>query len=155
MKIGSHDINGKAISLVLFLLAFAFFVQFYSELFKVFFEGVIRSDLLLKFFIPYVCVAVVAKTALECGRLSWEFSNYAGCIFSMGTLVAALMASSTLLSGLYFQLMYGEVYFKDFGLLDTAAVLIVSSYLLIYAVVQATGMYRDVLFFTSASSVDE
>lgn len=155
MRIGSQVMNGKGLLLVFVLLLMAGFVQIFFKELKYYFDGFIRSDWLLSLAIPYVCVAVLAKSFFESGRDSLTFANYAGCLFSIGTLVTALMASVSLLSGLYFQSVYGELYFKNFGFFDKLSVFVVSSYLFIYAILQATGMYRDVIFLVSASSLDE
>ncbi len=94
----------------------------------------------------YVIVAVVSKNIFLENDQPTNFEVYADSIFSIATYGLAGTTSVTLLKGVFLQHFYGESFFFQFGTLDLATIALVSSYLLIYAGVNTTKMFADVIF---------
>lgn len=81
------------------------------------------------------------------------FEKYSNSIYSIATYGIGGSTSIALLKGLFLQNFYSGDFFKGFSDFDMASMFILSSFLLIYSLLNSTKILWEALFYTSTSEV--
>jgi hypothetical protein len=81
------------------------------------------------------------------------FEKYSNTIYSIGTFGFGGGTSIALLKGIFLQHFYDVEFFKGFSGFDFISMLILTSFLLIYCVLNCTKQLSEAIFYTSASDM--
>lgn len=81
------------------------------------------------------------------------FEKYSNTVYSIATYGIGGSTSIALLKGLFLQNFYEGDFFKGFSSFDMASMFILSSFLLIYSLLNSTKILGEALFYTSVSEV--
>lgn len=152
--------NTKVVVIACILMVVAFCLIFYSETIKEPLKVTLESGVLTILLWVYVIVSVSMHRFLygesernKSSILFVHFGRYAETGFSIGTYGFGGSTSIALLKGLYLQNFYSIKYFKDFSVFDLISMLVLSSFLLIYSLINTTKIFKEVAFYSSAVDV--
>lgn len=155
---GKLRLSRLFVVIVLLILGVTLFL--YKDLAKNAARSVLESNW------PTVVIWLLAAIGVVAGRFFSEepknqsgtfildsFGNYADAVFTVATYGFAGSTSLALLKGLCLQLLFDKIYFSGFGGFDLASIVVVSSFLLYYAVIGTAKQIIEVVFQVEAAAV--
>lgn len=139
-----------------FIMALVFITLLYSQdtLDKV--KATFESGFLPLILWAYVVGAVAMHTSIVIKpkkNVYSFFEKYSNTVYSVTTYGIGGSTSLALLKGLFLQKFYNGDFFKGFSNFDLASMFILSSFLLIYSLLNSTKILWEALFYSSASEV--
>ncbi|WP_339665720.1 hypothetical protein [uncultured Pseudomonas sp.] len=139
-----------------FIMALVFITLLYSEnsldKVKVLFESGHLTLMLWAYVVGSVAMhtLIVIKPRIDAYGF---FEKYSNTVYSIATYGIGGSTSIALLKGLFFQVFYEGVFFKGFSNFDISSIFILSSFLLIYSLLNSTKILSEAIFYTSTSEV--
>lgn len=109
----------------------------------------------------YVIVAVVMHKAIIKKHIFTKsdvhesFNIYADGVFTIATLGLAGSTSLALIKGLYTQYFFQEKYFEGFTQFDLVSMMVLSSFLFIYSILNSTKILREAISHTSTVDIEK
>lgn len=146
----------KRISAAIFLMVLIFITLIFSSEALYVIKIVMESGYLVLLLWTYVIVSVLMHAFIVIKPKADAygfFDKYSTTIYSIGTFGFGGGTSIALLKGLFLQHFYNIEFLKDFSQFDIISMLILTSFLLIYSLLNCTKQLGEAVFHTSTSDV--
>jgi|SRR3989344_3211319 len=149
------------ISVFILLFAFACGVYAYQDDVKSIIREIFESKWSIALVSIYSVVAVVTHrifiegSGTRAGFAYTHFGKYADSLLAIGTYVLASTTSIALLKGLFMQIIFSQTFFSGFDRLDLISILVVSSFLLYYCLLNTTKLLVEVVSQVDAAAVSK
>lgn len=154
-------VNFKTSCAVMFLIILIVFAQIYGSELKEPLKTILESSWLNVLAWGYISGTYVIYQILYSsselktdGFLYKHFGVYADTLFGAATYGFAGTTSLSLIKGLYLQTFYKESYFIGFATFDLVSMFLLTSFLLAYCIFNVSKMFKEILFYHSASAVE-
>ncbi|WP_272533975.1 hypothetical protein [Providencia sp. PROV212] len=159
MKKSSNLNVGTTLSVIV-LIILILLVQLFKHEMKDYIKCILESDIISFFIWAYVITIFSihhylysANELSSDGFLYKHFGSYAETVFSIATYGIAGTTSITLLRGLYLQTFYDGRYFTGFGSFDISSMFLLTTFLLIYCILNTTFLLKKILFHSKTATI--
>ncbi|MFK5892560.1 MAG: hypothetical protein QM504_05020 [Pseudomonadota bacterium] len=146
----------KRISAAFFIMVLVFITLVFSQDTLDAIKSIFEAGYLPLLLWAYVIGSVLMYTLIIVKKKSdvyGFFEKYASTLFSIATFGIGGSTSIALLKGIFLQHFYSIEYFIGFSNFDTVSMLILSSFLLIYSLLNCTKQLNEAVFYSSTNEV--
>jgi hypothetical protein len=150
MQAMNKKIDVKGLIFIVLLVVGAFLIQKHYE--NQIIVDILSSEVALKIVIFYVILGYLIERIYVNPPKNWnfDFSGFCDFVINFVTYIVVTSSGYTLVKAVLLQYLTSEIYFKDFGKLDLAAVLIVSFSLLIKYIYESSRYYLNAIYNTKS-----
>lgn len=157
----NKNFNLRTTGAVIFLICLIIAVQIYGSDIKEPLKNILESSWLNVCAWAYISGTYIiyqylfSSSELKTdGFLYKHFGVYADTLFGAATYGFAGTTSLSLIKGLYLQAFYKKEYFIGFATFDLVSMFLLTSFLLAYCTFNVSKMFKEILFYRSASPVE-
>lgn len=149
----------QRISVFLLMIALACLAYGYQDQVKLIIKAFLESNWSVAIVSIYSTAAVVihrmyiGEDTTKAGFAYAQFGKFADSLLAIFTYILSSATSLALLKGIYLQTIFSQTYFVGFNALDFGSIVIVSSFLLYYCLLNTTKLIIEVVSQVDAQDV--